>query len=80
MTWSSTSFTTYVPCAGNMEVRIVDGLYTPVVGKGAISLTIFFSLELVLHVSNLSCNLLSISKFTRDLNCVAKYSSTGVVF
>ena len=80
MTGSSTSFTTYVPCVGNMKVWIVDGSYTPVAGKGTISLTKTFSLESVLHVPNLSCNLLSISKLTRDLNCVAKFSSTSVVF
>ena len=80
MTWSSTSFTAYVPCAGNMKVRIADGSHTLVVGKGTISLTKTFSLELFLHVPNLSYNLLSISKLTRDLNCVAKFSSTSVVF
>ena len=58
----------------------MDGSYTPVAGKGTISLTKFFSLELVLHVPNLSCNILSISKLMRDLNCVAKFSSTSVVF
>ena len=56
------------------------GSYTLVVGKGTISLIKTFSLESVLHVPNLLCNLFSISKLTRDLNCVAKFSSTSVVF
>ena len=47
MIGSSTSFTTYVPCAGNMKVQIADGSYTPIAGKGTISLTKTFSLELV---------------------------------
>ena len=80
MTGSFTSFTTYVPCAGNMKVQIVNELYTPVARKGTISLTKTIFLESVLHVPNLSCNLLSISKLTEDLNCVSKVSSTVVVF
>ena len=80
MIGSPTSFTTYVPCASKMKVRIADGSYTPVAGKGTISLTKTFSLESVFHVPNLSCNLLSISKLTRDLNCVTKFSSAGVIF
>ena len=79
MIGSFTSFTTYVPCVGNMKVQIVNELYTPVARKGTISLTKTLSLEPILHVLNLSCNLLSISKLTRDLNCVSKFSSTGVV-
>ena len=80
MIGSSTSFTTYVPCVGDMKVRIANGSYTPVAGKGTISLTKKISLELVLHVPNFAYNLLSISKPTRDLKCVARFSSTGVVF
>ena len=30
------------------------------------------TLESILHVPNLSCNFLSISKLARDMNCVAK--------
>ena len=66
-------------CAKGTKLRVYK-LYTPVARKGTISLTKTLFLELVLHVLNLSCNLLSISKLTKDLNCVSKVSSTGVVF
>lgn len=32
------------------------------------------------HVPNLSCNLLSISKLTKDLNCMAKFSPSNCEF
>ena len=44
-----------------------------VVSKGIVSISPNITLHSVLHVPNLSCNLVSISKLTRDLQCVAKF-------
>ena len=33
------------------------------------------NLESVLYVPNLNCNLLSVSKFTKERNCITKFSS-----
>ncbi|KAH1097912.1 hypothetical protein J1N35_014833 [Gossypium stocksii] len=65
MTGNSTLFQTYTPCYNQSRIRIADGSYSPVAGVGKIQVTKFFSLEEVLHVPNLSCNLLSISNFLR---------------
>ena len=42
-------------------------------GTGSINLTQDLPLSSVLYVPKLDCNLLSISKLTRDLNCVTKF-------
>ena len=44
-----------------------------VVSKGIVSISPNRTLHSVLHVPNLSCNLVSISKLTRDLQCVVKF-------
>ena len=37
-------------------------------------------LDFVLYVPNLSCNLLSVRKLSKDLNCIAKFSSSCCEF
>jgi len=37
-------------------------------------------LNSILHVPKLDCNLISISKLTRDLNCVAKFFPNLCIF
>ena len=72
MTGCHELFSTYNPCPGNLKIRIADGSLSSVAGKGNIKLS-NMTLFSVLHVPNLTCNLVSISKLTNDLNCVAKY-------
>ena len=54
-------------------IRIADGSLSKVVGIGTIQLTKDLIPSHVLHVPNLDCNLISISKLTCDLNCVTKF-------
>ncbi|KAG6468480.1 hypothetical protein ZIOFF_073168 [Zingiber officinale] len=61
-------FDTYSPCSGNEKIRIADGSFSPIAGKGIIKLTEQFNLNSVLHVPKLACNLLSISKLSKDSN------------
>ncbi|GMJ15759.1 hypothetical protein HRI_005245100 [Hibiscus trionum] len=56
---NSTLFHTYTPCHDQSQIRIADGSYSLVDGVGKVQLTDNFSLDKVLHVLNLSCNLLS---------------------
>lgn len=49
-------------------------------GKGSVVLSKTLVLKSVLHVPNLSCNLLSISKLTQDQNCVIKLNSSSCQF
>ena len=58
-------FSTYSPCTGNLKVKITDGTLSPVVGKGSVHISESITLNPVLHVPHLSCNLLSISQLTK---------------
>lgn len=80
MTGSSKLFSSYSPCAGNQRVKIVDGTFLVIVGKGSIVISPNFVLHNVLHVPKISCNLLSVSKLTLDQNCQAKFSSSDCHF
>ena len=73
MTSSPSLFSVYKPCAGNQKIKITDGSLLAIAGKGSIILSLTLTLHNVLHVPNLSCNLLSISKLTLDLNCCANF-------
>ena len=65
---------------GNLKVKIADGTLSPVAGKGSIRISESITLNLVLHVPNLSCNLLSISQLTKKSNCSAKFLPSHFVF
>ena len=69
MTSSSHLFSTYFPCSGHEKIRIADGSFSPIAGKGLIKLTEKMILSSVIHVPNLACNLLSVSKLSSDSNC-----------
>ena len=75
MTGDPTVFHKYSPCYENYTIRIADGSLSKVVGTGSVVLSKDLTLNSVLLVPNLDCNLLSISKLTRDMNCVAEFSS-----
>ena len=72
-------FSTYVPCAGNVKVKIVDDLLAFVAGKGSIKISESITLESVLHVPKLACNLLSISQLTKQSKCSANFLPTHCV-
>ena len=74
MTGQSQLFHSYMPSSGLNKVRIADGSFSPIAGKGEIALTPTLTLNSLLHVPKLSCNLFSVSKFTQTNNCVAKFS------
>ena len=52
---------------------VADGFFTLIIGKGSISVAPRLTLNFVLHVPELSCNLLYISKLTKSLNHVIFY-------
>ncbi|KAG8489218.1 hypothetical protein CXB51_017212 [Gossypium anomalum] len=79
MTGNSTFFHTYTPCHDKSQIRIADGSYSPVARVGEVQITENFSLDKFLHVRNLSCNLLSISKLTKDEKVLAEFSAIGCV-
>ena len=73
MTGNIATFSKYFPCHDNSIVRIADGTHSKVMGKGSVVISKDIVLKDVLYVPKLDCNLLSISKLTKDLNCVTKF-------
>ena len=73
MTDSSNLFSSNSPCVGNTKIKIVDGSLSIIAGKRSIKISSLLTLHDVLHVPNLFCNLLSISKLTSNLKCQANF-------
>lgn len=73
-------FDSYSSCSNNSSVKIADGTLSPIAGIGTITLTNYLSLKSVLHVPSLNFNLISVSKFTTDNSCLAKFSSSSCQF
>nr|CAN65095.1 hypothetical protein VITISV_011639 [Vitis vinifera] len=65
MTGDATIFDTNSSCPNNLTVRIADGSLSKVAGTGSVVLSRDLTLNFVLLVPNLDCNLLSISKRKR---------------
>ena len=80
MTGDATIFYTYSPCPNNLTVRIADGSLSKVAGTGSVVLSRDLTLNSVLLVPNLDCNLLSISKLTKEKKYITNFSSTHCEF
>ncbi|KAH9696724.1 reverse transcriptase Ty1/copia-type domain-containing protein [Citrus sinensis] len=80
MTGDASMLQDYKAIINSTSVRIADGSHTKIAGTGSIKLIKELHLNSVLYVPNLACNLLSISKFTRDQNCVTKFYPNMCVF
>ena len=72
-------FSSYTQSSRNHRVQFANGSYMTIAGIGNIEISPMISLKEVLHVSNLSYNLISISKITKELNCLIKFSPTNCV-
>ncbi|RVW82012.1 hypothetical protein CK203_049067 [Vitis vinifera] len=55
-------FSSYIPSSRQLKVKIADGSLSPIAGFGTIKINSALILEPVLHVPNLSCNLLSVRR------------------
>src|ERR1044072_1910570 len=73
MTGDISVFKKYTPCHNHSTVRIADGTLSKVIGKGSVCISEHITLDNVLYVPKLDCNLLSVSKLTNDLDCVTKF-------
>ena len=73
MTSSSQLFSAYSPCAGNKKIKIADESLSVIADMGSVIFSPTLTLHKVLHVSNLSCNLQSISKLTSNLKYRANF-------
>lgn len=68
MTGGSTNFSAYETC-DDIRITVADGSVATTAGLGDILLPGFP----FLHVPDLKCNLISISKLTKDYNCAVTF-------
>ena len=80
MTGCINLFSSYIPSSRQLKVKIADGSLSPIAGFGTIKINSALILEPVLHVPNLSCNLLSVSKIPKDCNCWVVFSQEHCEF
>ena len=62
------------------SVTLADSSTSSIIGSDTIHLTPSFSLPSMLHLANLSFNLISTSQLTHDLNCVVLFFSGYCLF
>ena len=48
------------------KVTIADRSFVPIIGKGSVSVSSSLTLDSILHVPKISCNVLSINKVTKS--------------
>ena len=73
MTDDKRLFLSYAPVANKLTVKIADDSDAVVAGIGIVKVSATLTLNSVLHVPNLKCNLLSVSKLTKDEHCQANF-------
>uniref|UniRef100_A0A2P2IYY0 Uncharacterized protein n=1 Tax=Rhizophora mucronata TaxID=61149 RepID=A0A2P2IYY0_RHIMU len=74
---SSIPFSIYEAPRNDIKILIADGTLSKDVGQGIVILPKIL-MKSVLH--NFQCNLLSISRFTKDLSCVMTFFSSYCEF
>ena len=80
MTGGSHFFLSYNSCPSSIKIKIAYGSLSSIAGIGSIRVFKHLILHSILHVPTLKCNFLSISKITRDNNCVANFHSSMCQF
>lgn len=73
-------FQKYRKCKEDYSIRIADGSLSKVTRTGFVNLSPNLTFCSILHVPNLDCNLLSVSKLCEDLNCATKFVSNMCEF
>ena len=80
MTGNPNLFSTFQPHSSTPHVTLADGSTSRVLGSGIVNPIPSLSLSSVLSLPNFSFNLLSVSKLTRDLNCVISFFPDHCLF
>lgn len=62
------------------QVKLGNGSFTNIAGKGTITVSSTLNLSSMLHVPHLSSNLLSVSALTKTLNCSVTFFLLTVSF
>jgi hypothetical protein len=79
MTSDSTVFKSYKPLLGKEKVQTADGTFCSIAGIENVTCTPNIQLSSVLHVSNFTNNLMSVSQLVDDMNCIVSLSPSNVV-
>ena len=80
MTHNPNQFKTYSPCPSNRKIVVADRTTTIVAGIGDVPVTSNLVLKNVLHVPQLSTNLVSIQNLTQDLSCCVIFNASFCEF
>ena len=80
MTSCSHLFSSYYPCSGIEKIRIANGSFSSIASKENITISEKIILNSVLHVLKLACNLLSVSRLSKDTNCSIIFPPSTSVF
>jgi len=71
--------TEYPPCKNSIDISMVDGAVSPIVGRGNVCI-LNLKLKSVLYVPGINYNLLSISRITKDMNCRVIFLPSYCIF
>ena len=74
MSHNYTVFDTNKPLETPKQIIIANGTSIPIKGQGRVTLSPNLPVKQVLHIPNLSTNLISVHQFTKDLNCRVIFS------
>ena len=80
MTHNPNQFKTYLLCPSNRKIVVADGTTTTVASIGDVQGTSPLVLKNVLHVLQLSTNLVSNQKLTQDLSCHVTFDASFCEF
>ena len=80
MTGNATLVCKIHSCPSGLSVRIAYGSLSTIIDIGTIVVSKNLVLNSVLYISNLKCNLLSVHKLSKDLNCLTKFYPTWCEF
>ena len=76
----SKMFSSNSPCASKKKIKLANGSLSAIARMGTIKLIPLITLQDVLHVPHLSCNVLSIGNFTSNHQCQANFYSSYCEF
>lgn len=73
-------FETYKLGGTSKRITVANGNTIPTVGQGSVTLSPLLPIQQVLHVPNLSTNLIFVHQLTKDLNCCVIFSPHACEF
>lgn len=68
MTNNSHPFTNYLSCPSNEKIKNINGSFLPIGGKGLITIFESINFKFFLHIPKLICNIMYMSKLTKNCN------------